>query len=184
VARLFLAQSEAAANNIADSLNSKYIIIDEDTVGGMFYAVATYAGTNINQYFDVYYVNVLNQLKPVLYYYPQYYQSLAIRLYLSNGNEMTSNSTLVIAYADKMNQQGVRYKEISDSKTFPSYEEAAAYVSKQASANYRIASTHPLVSPLPLARLEHYKLVYPTDQQGVAGIPGQTQPVKIFEYVK
>ena len=84
---------------------------------------------------------------------------------------------------EKMSQEGVLYKEISDTKTFPSYEEAAAYVAKQASGNYRIASPKPLVSPMSLERLEHYKLVYSSSQSSSV-IPGKIPAVKIFEYVR
>jgi hypothetical protein len=45
-------------------------------------------------------------------------------------------------------------------------------------------STSPFVSPVPLDKLEHYKLVYSSDklikEKGVGMIP----QIKIFEYIK
>lgn len=183
VAKMFTAQNETTANQVASSLNSKYIIIDDATVTSILGSVTTYAGTDITQFFDMYLVSVMGNLKPVLYYYPQYYQCLATRLYYFDGNEITANSTSVISYVETVGPGGVHYKKISGTKSFPSYKEAEDYISKQKSGNYRIASTSPLVSPVPLERLEHYKLVYPSSN-ATSVIPGQIPTVKIFEYTK
>ena len=179
VARLFTAQNEVAANELAGKLNSKYIILDDATVTTKFHAVETYAGTSRGQFFDIYYKPVADKLEPALYYYPEYYQSLAVRLYYFNGKKVTPYVTAdVISYVEKESPEGVRYKEILSTRSFPSSEEAAAYISKQASGNYKIVSFNPSMSPVPLEALEHYKLVYPSaEQQPIS-------PVKIFEYIK
>ena len=61
-------------------------------------------------------------------------------------------------------------------------EQAEAYVSSQASDNCRIVSEGPLVTPVPLEALEHYKLVYSSDSSRME--PGGTiiPEVKIFQY--
>jgi oligosaccharyl transferase (archaeosortase A-associated) len=183
VARLFTAQNEAEANEIASKLNSKYIIIDDTTVVNKFYAVSTYAGIKSEQFLDTYHMLLNNRMVHFFYFYPQYFQSLAARLYFYDGNEVSSNSTSVISYVEKTDQEGVLYKEVLSTQTFPSYEEAAAYIAKQASGNYRIASSKPLASPMSLERLEHYKLVYSSSQSSSV-IPGKIPAVKIFEYVR
>jgi asparagine N-glycosylation enzyme membrane subunit Stt3 len=182
VARLFTAQNEIAANELANNLNSKYIIIDDSTVTEMYYAIATYAGTSSNQFVDVYYIPDNGKLKAIAYYYPEYYQSLAVRLYNFNGNETIPNNTSIISYVEKVSQNGIRYKEVKDSKTFNNYQAAVDYIANQTSGNYRIISASPLISPIPLARLEHYNLVYSSNQSSSIFPDWKIPAVKIFEY--
>jgi len=47
----------------------------------------------------------------------------------------------------------MRYKEITNGWSFPTYEEAEAYVRDQTSGNYRIVGTSPFSSTVPLEEL-------------------------------
>jgi len=182
VAKLFVAQDEASAQEIINKLNSKYIIIDTDITSNKFHAVATYAGSNIDQFWDVYYLPIMGKLIPIVYYYPEYYQSLVMRLYHFDGNEVTTESCNVISYVEKVTREGENYKEIANTQSFPTFEEAVAYISKQASGNHRIASSSAFASPMPIERLKQFKLVYAsTTQEWLEGI-GNVPSVKIFEY--
>jgi hypothetical protein len=109
---------------------------------------------------------------------------LSARLYNFDGQAVTPEETKVISYQTKISKGGMPYKEITSMESFPSYEAAADYVSSQKSDKYRIVSTSPFVSPVPLDKLEHYKLVYSSDklikEKGVGMIP----QIKIFEYIK
>jgi asparagine N-glycosylation enzyme membrane subunit Stt3 len=184
VARLFTAQSELAANEFSNYLNSKYIIIDFSTIKSVYGDLATYAGTSSDQFSDIYYVPANGGLKPVVYYYPQFYQSLAVRLYIFNGEEITSKSTDVISYVEKLTPDGFRYKEVIDTKTFTSYEEAVDYIAAQDSGSYRIVSSDPLSSPIPLEKLEHYKLVFSSSQSSSISMNQTVPTVEIFEYIR
>ncbi len=183
VARLFLSRDASEAYKLANNLDSKYIIVDDSTVTEFFYAVAAYAGTTVSQYSEPYYIMSEGKLTPVRCYYPEYYQSLAVRLYNYDGEEVTPTLLLVICYTEKTSSDGIPYKEITSSKYFTSYQEAVDYVAQQTTGNYRIVSTDPLISPIPLERLEQYKLVYSSSQNSTI-YPSQEMPtVKIFEYV-
>jgi len=184
VARLFTAQNEPAANEFANNLNSKYVIIDFSTITSMYGALATYAGTSSDQFSDIYYVPANGGLRAVKYYYPQYYQSLAVRLFIFSGEETTSKSTDVISYMEKVTPDGYRYKEVTDTKTFTSYEEAVDYITEQDSGNYRIVSSDPLSSPIPLDKLEHYKLVYSSNQSSLIYMNQTVPTLTIFEYIR
>ena len=109
-------------------------------------------------------------------------------LYYFDGKKVTPDSTTVISYAEGISLEGVRYKGILSTQSFSTFEEAVAYVSKQASGNYKIASPDPSASPVPLDSLEHYKLVYPSSQSTLAipSIPSLTltPSIKIFKYTK
>lgn len=182
VARFFTAQDEDSANSIIGGLNSRYIMIDYDTVIGKFYAVATYAGDDADDFSENYYMPQTRQ-QPTLFY-PEYYRSLAVRLYNFDGKEVTPKNTTVISYREKIDQDGKPYKEITSMKSFPTYGEAEAYFSSQQSGNYRIVGTDPFTSPVPLEAVERYRSVYSSEsslfQRGVSSIP----EVKVFEYIR
>ncbi|GAH90179.1 unnamed protein product, partial [marine sediment metagenome] len=184
VARFFIAQDEETANQIADEMSSKYVIIDHRMPTSKFYAMPTWAGRSPDDYFGTYYVpKEGGELQPVSFFYPSYYSSTVVRLYNFDGKAMLPEETLVISYQEKLSQEGVRYKEITGSETFSTYEEAEAYILSQESGKYVIGNSNPLVTPVPLEKLEHYKLVH--QSAATAPVAGKRVPsVKIFEYVK
>jgi len=186
VAQIFVAQDEAAANKIMDDqgAGSRYLIVDYSTVTGKFYAVATLIGSNQSEFYDVYYLPQDGMLKPVTLFYPEYYRSLAIRLYNFDGKQVTPQSSMVISYQEKVSQEGITYKEITGVQPFPSYEEAEAYVASQESGSYRIVGNSLFTSPVPLEALEHYKLVYSSPSSIIQPGLGPIPEVKIFEYAR
>ena len=183
VGSFFISQDEASASKIVKNLKSKYIIIDNAMVTNKFYPMITYAGGSQEEYCDIYYRQQGDRLVPVLFYHPEYYRSLAARLYNFDGSRVTPQSTTVISYQERVSDEGVHYKEITSSRSFPTDKEATAYISKQTSGNYRIVGINPFISPVPIEALEHYKLIHSShgciEQPGVGMIP----EVKIFEYV-
>jgi len=123
-----------------------------------------------------------NRLLRALFFYPEYYRSLSTRLYSFDGKAVTPESSLVISYEERRTREGIPYKEITSEERFDSYEEAEAYLLSQESANYRIVGTNPLISPVPLEELKHYRLIHSSEsyQPGVEMAPA----VKIFEYIQ
>ena len=114
-------------------------------------------------------------LRSMKLYHPRYYRSLSTRLYEFNGGEVNPKSTPVISYEEKVGGDGKVHKEITDWKSFASYEEAMSYINDQESGNHVIVGTSTRTSPVPLEALKAYKLVYISD--GSIG-----QQVKIFKY--
>lgn len=179
VAKFFTSQNESVANEIGQRLGSEYVIIDFETVAGKFWAILRYAGKTQSDYFDVYYAEQENQLVPVQLYYPDYYRSLAIRLYNFDGKVVTPNSTIVIS-SQQRNSNGIAFNLITDARQFSSYNEAEAFVSS--SSGYKIVGNNPFASPVPLEAIEHYELVYSSgEKQSVDGV-GSISEVKIFKY--
>jgi oligosaccharyl transferase (archaeosortase A-associated) len=187
-ASIFTAQDEASANKALDKLGTKYIIVDNSitiAIGGKFYALATLSGNSPDDYFGIYYQPKDNKLQPVLLFYPEYYRSLVIRLYNFDGGQVSPASTKIISYDNKVTSDGYAYKQITDVKSFNSYEEAESYITSQKSGNYRIVSADPYESPVPLPALEHYKLVYSSKGTVQDTITGKVSPEeKIFEFIK
>jgi dolichyl-diphosphooligosaccharide--protein glycosyltransferase len=183
----FAAQDEASANEIMDKYmaGSRYVIVDYATamITDKFYAVATLSGSSREKFYDVYYLPQDSTLKPVILFYPEYYRSLLIRLYNFDGRQVTPQSSVVISYQEKVSGEGTPYKEITGVQSFPSYKEAEAYISSQASGNYRVVGADPFISPVPLEALKHYKLVHSSDSSIKPPGGGSIPEVKIFEYV-
>ena len=183
VARFFTAQDEASANKIIERLNSKYVIIDYETVIGKVNSIAIYAG---HEYFcDIYYQPQENELVPVLLFYPEYYRAMSTRLYNFDGDEVIPQRSTVISYEEIIGRDGKPYREITTAQYFLSYEAATAFISSQTSGNYKIVSEDPLISPVPLEALKHYTLIHSNESTVMPEFhvfSSLSNAVKIFEY--
>jgi dolichyl-diphosphooligosaccharide--protein glycosyltransferase len=186
-ALFFTAQDEASGSQVLDRLGSKYVIIDYSmaSANGKFYAMVVWAGKNQSQFFDVFYQGTqAGTLQPVILYYPEYYQSMCSRLYLFGGKEWVPQQTLVVSWNERelTSTEGNTFKAkvISDQKTFPTYDSAKAFV--DADQDYRIVGTDPLVSSVPLEKLEHYKLIHQSPSVVAIQQSENISYVEIFEY--
>jgi oligosaccharyl transferase (archaeosortase A-associated) len=175
--RFFTTYNQSSANEIAGELGFKYVMIDYAMPVSKFYAMVEYAGGNLNQFYDYYYQQTQDGGQWGILYYPAYYNSTVARLYNFDGKAVTPTETIVVSYQEKMTGEGGSYKEITNGWTFPTYEEAEAYVGNQTSGNYRIVGYDPFSSPVPLEELNNYELVY----QSSTTITLRT--VKIFKYL-
>lgn len=172
---IFDARDEALASRIMDESDLKYVIVDYDT--------ATFKYGIREGVCDVYYQAQEGGLVPVMVFYPEYYRPLAIRLYNFDGSQVIPQSTRVISYQEGISPEGEPCKEITSTQSFPTYEEAEAYVLSQESDNYRIVGDNPFVSPVPLEVLEHYRLIYSSESCIMQPGIGMISEVKIFEYI-
>ena len=180
----FTAQDEDSVNELIDryKLGSRYVVIDYTMPISKFYAMAEWAGSNVEEFRGVYYQRMQDgTLMPRVLYYPTYYQSIVVRLYNFDGKAVTSTQPIVISYEEK-EYGGEKYKEITWGQYFPSYEDARAYVAAQTSTNYKIVGDNPFSSIVPLEELNSYELVHESDAR--VGEGNMTLPaVKIFEYL-
>jgi oligosaccharyl transferase (archaeosortase A-associated) len=182
-ADFFISQNESSADELADELGSKYVVIDYQMPTSKFYAMPRWAGSNESEYFGIYYQQTEDgKLQPVTLFYPTYYRSLVARLFNFDGKAVVPTESIVISYEERTSAEGVKYTEITNSWSFPSYEEAEAYIASQESGNYRVVGPNPFVSPVPLEELDHYEFVY--QSEATTTLAGQKLPrVKIFRYL-
>ena len=183
VASFFLSRDEDSGNEIMQELDSSYIIIDHQTATGKFWAIATWLEKEPAEFFDIYHKLQGDKGIPVLYFYPEYYRSLVVRLYNFDGKAATPENPVVISYQEKVSREGITFKQIMSEEEFDSYEEAEAYLLSQESDNYRLVGTDPLISPVPLEALEHYKLIHSSEQSRDLSGAGAVPEVKVFEYI-
>ena len=179
------AQNENSANELADKLGTKYVVIDSLMATSKFYAMVDWAGGNESEFFETYYVPAAQtggQAQWSTLLYPAYYQSTVARLYNFDGKAVTPTQSIVISYAEKAVSGVGKYKEVTSVQSFATYEEAEAYLSSQTSGNYKIVGTGPFSCPVPLEELSSYERVY--QSQVTTTMVGQTLPsVKIFKYL-
>ena len=191
-ARFFTEGNVSVANQMLDELGSRYVIIDllmaihqvnpEAGKYGNYHAMIEWAGKDESDFFGVYY-HPDQPGKPIVLYYPAYYQSMSTRLYIFDGEEVVPDfSTWVISYTDKTDKRGSRYKEIATEQKFPTYEDAKRYLESQTDRNYRIVGNDQFVSPVPLEKLEHYELVYESPTKAETWAGETFSEVEIFEY--
>jgi oligosaccharyl transferase (archaeosortase A-associated) len=181
----FTAQDESSANQLLDELGSKYVIIDSSMVIGKFYAMAIWAGKSQSQFFDVYYQSTqTGGFQAVMLYYPEYYQSMSSRLYLFGCEGWVPQQVTAISWKQQQltASDGSTFtaKVISDQQTFSSYNTAKAFVDTH--TNYRIVSSSPISSPVPLDKLENYKLIYQSPTTIATQQTGNISEVEIFQY--
>ncbi len=183
VGSFFVAQNESSANMLADELGSKYVVIDYQMPTAKFYAMVDYAGGNLSEFFEAYYVPAQDGGWRVTYlFYPAYYNSTVVRLYNFDGKAVNATRPIVISYEERVSG-GQKYKEITWAEYFSSYEDARAYVANQTSGNYRIVGDNPFSSPVSLEELSSYELIHQSEATTTV-VVGQTEPrVKIFEYL-
>jgi dolichyl-diphosphooligosaccharide--protein glycosyltransferase len=183
VAGFFTSQDEKSASKIVQEMGTAYVIIDYETATSKFWAIALWAGQERTDFFDTYYVVQEGKVVPINLFYPEYYRSMSTRLYSFDGKAVTPDTLRVISFQENTTSGGEVIKQITSVQSFSSYEEATAYIAGQQSANYRIISDNPFISPVPLEALEHYNLVHGSDVP-IRLADGRTLPaVKIFEYV-
>ncbi len=183
VANFFISQDENSAREISQELNSSYIIIDFETATTKFWAIATWAGRDQTEYFDIYLKPQENQqFVPVQRFHPEYYRSLAIRLYNFNAKAVIPKSTTVISYQEMPSENGRIFKVITSEETFDNYQEAEDYLLSQESGNYKIVGEHPFISPVPLEALEDYRPIYSANSAIPLSSQEMIPSVKIFEY--
>ena len=179
----FTSLDSKAADNVSSNWGMKYVIVDDYMVNWNkgFGPIAYAAGQPESRYYEMYYRQQNGKLTPTLLYYPDYYNTMAVRLYCFEGKKYTPQETAVISWEDRQDASGRQYKEITGIKTFPGYPDASAFVASQQNGNWRIVGKDPTVSPMPLEALDGYSLAYSSSQKARVGTV-DTSSVKIFEY--
>jgi oligosaccharyl transferase (archaeosortase A-associated) len=184
VANFFTAQDETSANNLIEEMHSKYIVIDDLTaLPNKFYAVATYAGKQPQDFFDLYYHKKNRSLEPVSLYFPEYYSSMSTRLYNFDGMQVIPTSTQVVTYSNEIDSAGNPYKEIISLNSFTDYDSALDFLQQQDTVNVRIVGTNPFISPIPLETVKSYDLIYSSKDTFTQVGVGRISTIKIFEYI-
>jgi oligosaccharyl transferase (archaeosortase A-associated) len=179
----FIAPGGREAAQSSAGWNMRYVVVNDYLVNWNtgFRVVAADAGEKVTKYCEVYYRQQKDGLAPTLLYYPEYYRTMAVRLYCFDGKAYTPAETAAISWEAKTGSDSLPYKEITGLKTFSSYGEASAFLAAQQGGNWRIVGKDPLASPIPLEALEGYRPAFASPEKARVG-NSQAPEVKIFEY--
>ena len=182
-AAYFTARDEPSAAAVINTRGARYVIVDNKIadINDKFFAMATLSGSSSSEFYDVFLQKQGDQDVYMTLYYPQYYRSMASRLYNFDGKAVVPDAAYVMAYKENLSQDGTSYKQITEFKTFGSYHQARAFMLAHKDKDYILVGQDPYKSCVPLEELKGYKLVYSSSQKASAGSKPQSE-VKIFEY--
>ncbi len=182
-ASFFTAQDGMAAAPMLSKLGARYVIVDNEIASydSKFHALASLSGSSYSEFYDVFLQKQDNKYASTILFFPEYYRSMVIRLYNFDGKAVIPAAVNVIACRDITTQDGRSYKEIIETKTFSSYDEAQGFVLANKNKDYILVGQDPYKSPVPLEELRGYKLVYASNQKVTTGSQPQSN-IKIFEY--
>ena len=172
VANLFLSDNKSMTNDLMQSLKSSYVIIDDEIVSAKYHALITWSGRNQGEYYDIYYVPQDSRLQPIIVFYPAYYRSLCVRMFVFNGESVSIEKPIVITYSDNLDKNGNAIKVVTEIKDFGSYQSALDYMASRNITNQRIVGANNTSSPIALEAVTDFKLVY-----------NSANEVKIYEYI-
>jgi len=110
--------------------------------------MARWAEENPSRFYDL----AWDHGRPLFVYYPDYYRTMAVRLFGYDGKAFTPNGTSWAIELDAKNQ-------IIDARRFRTYEAAATFV-RFDPKHWRLAGLDPLVSCVPLEPLGHLTPVW------------------------
>jgi dolichyl-diphosphooligosaccharide--protein glycosyltransferase len=178
----FTSLSESAADARLKRLGTRYVVIDGDmaTYDKKLISVAAAAGIDYRQLFDVFMQKQGNTYVPLILYRPEFYWSTLARLYYFNGKSVTPEKVGVVGYEEVTIKGSLTANVITDARTFGTYQEAMSFITEQKGKKYIVAGDNPARSPVPIAAMHGYRLVYASGQRQ-KGNEGQPM-VKIFEF--
>jgi len=182
-AKYFTSQDIKASSAMVKGWRSRYVIIDSRIANpnDKFYALAGLSGKQESDYYELCWQQKDGRYVPLLVFYPEYYQTMVVRLYNFDGKAVAPASAAVMSWQERQMPDGQKFKEITGFKSFRSYAEAGAFIKGQKEGDYRIIGVDPLVSPVPLEALSAYHPVYQSKEMAGVGSATQLPAVKIFE---
>jgi dolichyl-phosphooligosaccharide-protein glycotransferase len=183
--RFFTATDEAAGARVLDETAARYVIVHAEVpilprgpvLQGKFETLVAWAGKDISRYWEVVLArDAQGKLGPLTLFHPEYYRTLAVRLYVYGGARATpQDSTYVVTYVERAAPDGSRAKEILESRRFKTYEAAAAYLDRSGHSGRTIVGVDPRQTPVPIEPLTRLRLLHDA--------PGTPAALRIFEHV-
>lgn len=185
----FFAESEPAANKLADLLGAQYVITDWKMVESKFPAMVIWYNSSLA---DTYYLQEFlvpddggegNQTRVMLYKTP-YYQTMVSRLHNFDGSMTIPETIVYLEYDAPRARSGVPQATLYEILDPAAAREMLARFESDTPAGKRalIANTGPSIPAETVSALIHYRLVYEQALEEAAGY-NLSHSVKVFEYV-
>jgi hypothetical protein len=177
---LFTETSPDAAVQSLRRQGVRYLVLDPslpvfDLSGrSRFTAMVAWAGRQRSDYIRVLLAAAGGVLRPVVVYLPDYYRSLAVRLYLFDGKAVNPSGALVIAV---QHVESIEFPVIRWTRQFPSIEEARKFVADHPGEQLIAGSLNPIFSCVPLEPVDGVRLAFSSD-------PLPLSPTRVLHAVK
>jgi dolichyl-diphosphooligosaccharide--protein glycosyltransferase len=189
-AAFFLAEEPTQASQVLDRTGVRYVMVDallqaapERTARewyGFFGAMALAGDRPSSAYCGIFRPMGGGGQEPVLYCYPEYYRTMAVRLYAFGGEAVAPQSIWVIEVGEATPNEPL---PITAEWSFATYEEALRFSRTRPAGQLRIVSKSLLSSCVPLEAAADYGLVYRSlGKQDVTAAGAGPSVVQIFEY--
>jgi dolichyl-diphosphooligosaccharide--protein glycosyltransferase len=190
-ARFYAATSERDALDTLAAERSRYVISDwelpfrytaEGAIMGRFQNVLDWAGARHAGYYEVMYKRVSGAWAPIWVFYEPYYRSMAYRLSVLGGaaGVPAANSATVVVVGERIDNTGLRFKEILSEAMYATYEAAVEAATRpQANGRALVVGLDPWRTPFPIEELTRLREVHAarTPEQNATESPW----VRIFE---
>jgi asparagine N-glycosylation enzyme membrane subunit Stt3 len=174
---LLFAQDDTVVIDTETKLRTRYVILDYATVLPKFMPILNYFGDDTGKYAEWYRVSETvsgnTTSKPIMLYYPEYYQTFMVRLFMFDGRTVKPSRTTVVQFRV---EQSSDLKTVTKAWNFELYDDAVKFVRQH--PDTVIVGTSPLVSPVPLDRLEGHELVHEYRGRNIG------EAVKVFEVIR
>lgn len=191
VAAFLLASNESDANAVIERVGGRYVVVDLQLQGPStstmfpkhFNGILVAAGRVMQDYcglFSEQDASTGKPGKPVVYCYPEYYRTMAMRLYLYGGRAVTPASVVVLTTRREV-RDGIALNVVTGERRFNTHDEASRFVTSSGRSDLKIVSKHPHLTCVPLEALTSYKAVFNSFDREVTSHSAPSL-VQIFEY--
>lgn len=197
-ARFLLAQSESEAGALLDALATRYVMLDwllprwqkpgSTRVMGKFSALPVWLDQDLTSYYErIVTTDDHGRLVLRYFYYPRYFQSMCIRLFIFSGQAVRPAGPVKVYELQWREHPGHGVcKTVTAVREFADFAQAQSFVVSASAAadgaEYVLASLSPFESCVPLEPLRRFRLVHQSPRQ-VAVVQGHPlSTVRIFEY--
>ena len=163
---------------IADVAGARYVIVDsslflqkprgrhESSRGGLFASLAASSSQTVDRFYELYARRDADGVTRDYYlFYPEYFRTMACRLYLYGGRPAAVSRYWVVTFADERGENGARRKRITDLRSFAHYRDAMNAVLRAPAPNRRLVSIDPLETCIPLEPLVGYEAVFASGER-------------------
>lgn len=192
-ARFFLTEDPNEAGELLASLPAPYVLI-ESTMPylvtrtgsgvGRIASLSHSAGTPPERFSETWYRRDADgRLRSFRVFYPAYYRTMLVRLYVFRGRPYVPETVDVLSFVERAGEDGEPFKELVAVRTFGSYSEASRFRATLPPGTARIASLDPMQSCTPLARaLLQFELIYQSPTVRFSRFDAPVSHVEIYRY--
>lgn len=182
VAQFLTTTSPDRAQSLLKSLGTKYIVLDPTEVTSYWHAIVLWAGNDDAQYRKrVFAVGPDGKGIQLFVYLPEFYRSMAARLYIFDGKAARTNLKFSVFVTHQEHAaDGSNYDVLISAHDFTTQQQAWDYMAANQGENMILGSADPTVSCVELEDLTWAKRVFTSDQTPFsAGV--LPRAVKVFE---